>query len=227
MENWHQRFFLASCINIVTASLCFWLPAAHAQRIEPEDPLTGNQEIKLVPKQERRKINIADIDNENFEIGLAAGLLSVEDFETNVLLVATLTYHVTEDFFVEARFGQSELGKTSFDKLSGGAKLLSSDDQDLLFYDLSIGLNIFPGEAFILDRWAVNSSFYFIAGIGSTDFAGNQEFTINGGIGYRILANDFLSLNFHVRDHIFETEITGDKKNTHNFEVSAGLSIFF
>jgi outer membrane beta-barrel protein len=235
MENWHRLIFLKTLARIPASARLLLgvfvisiasLPA-YAADDEVDDELGDFEEVGLIPEVERREIKISDIDTENFEIGIAAGLMSVEDFETNPLVVGSFTYHVTEDFFVEARMGQTEVGQTSFDKLSGGASLLPSDDRKLQFYDLSLGMNVFPGEAFILNRWAVNSGFYLVGGVGSTNFAGNDEFTINGGVGYRVLVNDFLSLNFHVRDHIFETEITGDKKTTHNFELSAGLSIFF
>ena len=235
MENRHQYFFLRplgtalKSLRFLTSVFVISIAStpAYAAGDEYQDPLGNSEEVGLIPDFERREVKISDIDTENFEIGIAGGLLSVEDFETNSLGVASLTYHITEDFFVDARVGQSTVGQTSFDKLSGGASLLSSSDRDLEFYDLSLGFNLFPGEAFILNRWAVNSGFYLVGGVGSTRFAGNDEFTVTGGVGYRVIANDFLSFNFHVRDHVFETEITGDKKTTHNFELSAGISIFF
>ena len=247
MENRHQRFFLEKLNDFFVekpkfvptikfqklrllmrafAISCVTMPAL-ASEFEDGDPLGDREEVGLISEVDRREITIGNIDTEDFEFGIAAGLLSVEDFETNSLVVASLTYHVTEDFFVEARAGKTEVGDTSFDKLSGGASLLSAEQRDLEFYGLSLGVNVFPGEAFIFNRWAVNSGFYLVGGVGSTKFAGNEEFTVNGGVGYRMLANDFLSLNFHVRDHVFETEITGERKTTHNFEVSAGISFFF
>ena len=235
MENRHRHIFLKPLIiglrsiGFLACSIVLSIASmpAYAEDYPLEDPLGHSEDVGLIADIDRREVKIADIDTENFEIGLSGGLLSVEDFETNPLIVASLTYHITEDFFVDARIGHSKVGETSFDKLSGGASLLSEKDRDLTFYDISLGLNIFPGEAFILDRWAVNSGFYLVGGVGSTNFAGNDEFTIVGGAGYRVLVNDFLSINFHVRDHIFETEITGDKKTTHNFELSAGFSVFF
>ena len=77
-------------------------------------------------------------DTENFEIGIAGGFLSVEDFETNPVAIAFLTYHVTEDFFIESRYATSTIGKTSFEKLSGSASLLSDQDRDISLYDISI-----------------------------------------------------------------------------------------
>jgi outer membrane beta-barrel protein len=205
---------------LALASLGFALPATAEESLSIED-------LGLTPVLERREVKIAGIDTEDFEVGISGGLFSVEDFESNPIAIAHLTYHVTEDFFVQARFAQSELGESSFDRLSGGAQLLGSEDKDITFYDLSLGVNVFPGETFIWDRWAVNSTFYFVGGVGATQFAGSDRFTINGGVGYRLIANDFLAFNFQVRDHVFDTEITGSKKATHNIELGAGFSIFF
>lgn len=220
METGYQRIFLMSALAI---ALCAGVAPPHASADEEVE----SEDIGLIRTIERRAVKLADIDSENFEVGIYGGLLAVEDFETNAMVVGSLIYHVTEDFFVEARAGASEAGLSSFERLSGGANLLPADDRKLLFYDLSLGANLFPGEAFFLDKWAVNSSFFLIAGVGATEFAGNQAFTVNAGLGYRMIANDFLSFSFQVRDRMFDTEITGERKLTHNFEISTGISIFF
>ncbi len=232
METWLQRFFLNTKLSIsakqasylgryiALASLGFALPASAEESLSIDD-------LGLTPVIERREVKIAGIDTEDFEIGISGGLLTVEDFESNPVAITHLTYHVSEDFFVQARYGISELGESSFDRLSGGASLLGSEEKDVSFYDLSLGINVFPGETFIWDRWAVNSSFYLVGGVGSTEFAGSERFTVNGGVGYRLIANDFISFNFQVRDHVFDTEITGTKKATHNIEMGAGISVFF
>ena len=60
-----------------------------------------------------------------------------------------MAYHVTEDFFVEGLYGQTTMGQTSFELLSGGAPLLTDEERDLTYYSVGLGWNIFPGEAFI------------------------------------------------------------------------------
>ena len=58
-------------------------------------------------------------------------------------------------------------------------------------------------------------------------FAGNDEFTYNLGVGYRLMLADWLSLHFDARDHIFETDLLGELKTTNNLELHGGLTIFF
>jgi outer membrane beta-barrel protein len=176
---------------------------------------------------ERRESTRARIDSEDFEIGAYAGILSIEDFESHAVYGGRFAYHLTEDFFLEATVGQSKAGRTSFENLSGSADLLDDDDRKYTYYALSLGWNALPGEVFIGKNRAYNSAFYFVAGIGSTTFGGDDRFTVSGGFGYRILPSDWIAVHFDVRDHVYDIDLLGEKKIVNNLEAHLGLSIFF
>ena len=148
-------------------------------------PASPSERPIIDPQVERREIQRARIDTEDFEIGAYVGMLSIEDFESNVVYGARLAYHLTEDFFLEGTVGQSRAGRTSYENLSGSADLLTDDERDYTYYALSLGWNALPGEIFIGKNRAYNTAFYLVAGIGSTTFAGDDRFTVNGGFGYR------------------------------------------
>ena len=80
-------------------------------------------EIELEPlvvrEPERREVEIDDLDTEDFEIGINGGIFHFEDFGSDTATSLRVAYHITEDFFVEATYGQSKLGETSFEHLSG------------------------------------------------------------------------------------------------------------
>jgi outer membrane beta-barrel protein len=179
------------------------------------------------PEVERREIKPPKIDTEDFEIGGFAGLMSVEDFGVNPVIGVRFAYHITEGFFVEAAAGRTDTEETSFERLSGAAQLLTPDERKLTYYNLSLGYNIFPGEVFVGRRWAMNSSIYLIGGVGSTDFAGDERFTVNFGTGFRILPTDWLALHMDFRDHVFDINLLGQDKTAHNLESHLGFTIFF
>ena len=181
----------------------------------------------ISPELERRTITEADIDSEDFEVGAFVGVMSIEDFGSNVVYGARGAYHITEDFFAEAAIGRTKAGETSFETLSGGAQVLTDSQRKLTYYNLSLGYNILPGEAFIGKGHAFNSALYLIAGVGNTEFADDGHFTINVGAGYRFLANDWVALHVDFRDHIFDSDLLGKDKTTHNLEGTAGISFFF
>lgn len=193
-----------------------------------EEPTGESSEQPIInPQVERREIRRPTIDTEDFEVGVFGGILSIEDFESNPVYGARLAYHLTEDFFLEATVGQSRAGKTSYETLSGAAELLTDSERDYTYYALSAGWNALPGEVFIGKNRAYNTAFYLVAGIGSTRFAGDDLFTVSGGFGYRILPNDWMAVHFDVRDHVYDTDLLGEKKIVNNLEAHLGLSIFF
>jgi len=183
--------------------------------------------VVIDPDVERREIKRAKIDKENFEVGGFVGLISVEDFGTNTVFGGRFAFHVTEDFFIEAAYGTADTEQTSFELLSGDAQLLTDSQRDFTYYNASLGYNIFPGEVFFWRNRAFNSSLYVIAGVGSTEFAGDDRFTVNVGAGFRILMNDAFALRLDVRDHLFDIDLLGTDKTAHNIEYHVGLSFFF
>jgi len=181
----------------------------------------------ITPDLERRTIKEGAIDTEDFEVGLYAGVINIEDFGSNDVVGLRLAYHLTESFFIEAGAAQTRLDETSFERLSGDIQLLTDDQRDVTYYNLSVGFNIFPGEVFIGSKFAMNTSFYLIAGIGNTDFADEEHFTYNVGAGFKVLPTDWLSFRFDVRDYMFDHDLFGETVDTNNIEVSLGFDIFF
>jgi len=187
----------------------------------------NESESVIQPEVERRKIKPPKIDNDNFEVSAFYGLMSVEDFETNGVYGARLAYHVSEGFFVEGTYGQSTLGETSYEKLSGGAPILTDEQRKLSYYDLSVGWNLLPGEVFIGRKRAFASSLYVLAGAGNTSYADDDYFSFVFGTGYRMLLTDWMALHVDIRDRMWDTDLLGVEKTTHNFELELGFSAFF
>ena len=180
------------------------------------------------PDVERREVKEPAIDREDFEIGAFAGIMSIEDFGSDVSYGVRLAYHITEGFFVEGTAGcTSRAGLTSFEILSGGARLISDSERDLIYYNLNLGYNILPGEVFLGEGRAYNTNLYLIAGLGSTTFAGDDRFTVNVGAGYRFLLNDAVAIHLDFRDHLFDIDLLGEEKTAHNLEGHLGITVFF
>ena len=179
------------------------------------------------PQVERREIKEPKIDREDFEIGVFAGILSIEDFGSDVSYGLRLAYHITEGFFLETTAGASRGGLTSFEELSGDARLISDSERDYYYYNLSLGYNILPGEVFLGEGRAYNTNLYLIAGVGATRFAGDDRFTVNVGAGYRFLLNDSVALHIDFRDHLYDIDLLGEEKTVHNLEGHLGFTVFF
>ena len=191
MENRLLNIFLIFIISVA-------IPV-NAQTVEDADEET--EEILIQPQIEREAFDESLIDSEDFEVSVFAGMFSIEDFGVNSVTGLKIAYHINEDYFVQLALGESTAGETSFEVLGAGAPILSADERKLTFYQINLGYNLFPGVAFVSETTTLNNAFYLIAGLGSTEFAGDDRHTLNYGFGYRILFYDALSLNVDLRDH--------------------------
>ncbi|MCG6899966.1 MAG: outer membrane beta-barrel domain-containing protein [Gammaproteobacteria bacterium] len=222
MESRLRIFLLRSMGALAFMTLlpgCSWLHV--------EDEGYNETTPVISPDLERRTISESDIDSEDFEVGAFVGVMSIEDFGSNVVFGARGAYHITEDFFAEAAIGRTKAGDTSYETLSGGAQVLTDSQRKLTYYNLSLGYNILPGEAFIGKGHAFNSALYLVAGVGNTEFANDSHFTVNAGAGYRFLVNDWVALHLDFRDYIFKSDLLGSNKTTNNLEATASVSFFF
>ena len=181
----------------------------------------------IEPDIERREIKTAKIDTEDFEVGIFAGQISVEDFGVNTVTGARFAYHITEGFFVELAAGRAGTEPTSFERLSGAAQLLTDSQRDYSYYNVSLGYNLFPGQSFIGKNRAINTDFYVIGGVGKTTFAGDNRFTVNYGVGIRMMPLDWLAVHADLRDHVFDIDLLGQQKTAHNLEAHVGVTFFF
>jgi outer membrane beta-barrel protein len=202
---------------------------AGARGVETPEAAAEDEAVPEVisPQVERRPVEPAKIDTENWEAGAYIGSLSVEDFEVNKVYGGRIAFHISEDFFAEAIFGKSDAGLSSYERLSGSAPLLTDSEREFKYWSLGFGWNVLPGEVFLGGSRAYNSAVYLTAGAGSTTFAGDDRFTVTLGAGARLLLTDSLALHLNVRDHILEVDVVGTNKETHNFEATVSLTAFF
>jgi outer membrane beta-barrel protein len=105
--------------------------------------------------------------------------------------------------------------------------LLTDAERDYSYYNVSLGYNLLPGEGFLGRKRALNTQIYVIGGVGSTTFAGDDRFTVNVGMGLRVLPLDWLAVHADIRDHVMDVDLLGKAKTTHNLEGHIGVTFFF
>lgn len=227
MENRIRFLLLSAVVAMAGCSSLPWRDDKPVEALATGAPAEGETPVVIEPQVERRDIRPAKIDAENWEAGLYVGSLSVEDFEVNVVYGGRIAYHISEDFFAEAIVGTSDAGLSSFERLSGGAPLLTDSEREFTYYSLGFGWNALPGEIFLGGKRALNSAVYLTLGAGSTRFAGDDRFTLTGGAGVRVLVKDWLAVHLDMRDHVMEIDVLGREKTSHNYEATLSLTAFF
>jgi outer membrane beta-barrel protein len=180
----------------------------------------------VIPAQvERRDVRIPKISANDVEIGGFLGILSVQGFGSKPSAGVRLGYHVTEDYFIEGTYGRSKVSDESYRRL--GIPLFSSEEVPLTYYNLSVGVNLFPGEVFVGKDWAMTSVVYLVGGVGNVKFNAENHTAYDFGIGIRVLPKDWFSMRFEIRDHMFNSDLLGKNELTHNFEATLGIAAYF
>jgi outer membrane beta-barrel protein len=193
---------------------------ALAQNQKPAD------EQVVVPQVERREVKPPRYPSNDFEVGAFIGTYATQNFGSSLVYGLRLGYAITEDFFVQGAYGSTKVSDENFRQILPGGVFPSSSEQ-LSYYNLSVGYNVLPGEVFVGANRALPSAMYLIAGVGSTNFAGQSRQTFNVGLGARVFLKDSFALQVDVRDHIFSLDVLGQSQSTQNLELTAGFGFYF
>jgi outer membrane beta-barrel protein len=201
------------------------LAAVTALPARAADERPANEQV-IEPQVDRRVIKLPKFPSNDFEFGVFGGTYATENFGSSFLYGARLGYHITEDIFVEAAYGRTQISDENFRQILPGG-VFPQPKETLTYYNLSAGYNILPGEVFIGKSYAKASALYLIGGIGSTNFLEQKRQTINFGLGLRVFLADWAAVQVDMRDHVFSLDLLGKRQNTQNLELSAGLTFFF
>jgi outer membrane beta-barrel protein len=215
----------AAAATLATAGVLALLMHVDARAADaPAADATSDQVI--VPQVERREVHKPRYPSNDFEVGLFGGSYSSQNFGTSFNWGARLGYDITEDFFVEATYGRTKVSDKAFRQILPGG-IFTAEQEQLKYYDLSLGWNFLPGEIFIGKNWAKASTMYVIGGIGNTSFDSQRMQTWNFGVGAKLFLADWVALRADVRDHLFTLDLLGKRSATQNPELSLGFAFFF
>jgi outer membrane beta-barrel protein len=209
------------------ATLAFTAAVVQAQTAPPTPANTQPAAEQVIqPQVQRREVTKPRYPSNDFSIGLYGGTYSTQNFGSAGVGGVRLGYHITEDFFVDGTYGQTKVSDESFRQILPGG-IFANRSEKLTYYGISVGYNLLPGEVFFGRNYAFAQQGYIVAGVGSTDFAGQKRQTYHGGFGLRLILGKWAAVQADVRDHIYTLDLLGRRETTHNPEVTLGLTIFF
>jgi outer membrane beta-barrel protein len=189
-----------------------------------KQPAEGEQVIR--PELDRREVKVLHIPSNDFEFGLFTGAFNTEYFGSDLIGGVRLGYHVTEDFFAEAVYGDTRATDEVYRQFLPGG-IFPNQVEKLRYYEVAAGVNVLPGEMFVWRNTARPAALYLIAGLGSTKFLDQWHFTVAPGFGARVWLANWASLQIDMRDHIFSLDVLGQRRSTQNLEFSGGVTFFF
>ncbi|WP_370979996.1 outer membrane beta-barrel domain-containing protein [Agaribacterium sp. ZY112] len=162
-----------------------------------------------------------NLDNELFEFGVDAGVLAIQDFNTELAAGFNATFHGSEDFFLQFNYLTADAGYSAFENSQG--PYFEGDDRRFTHYDLLLGYNLLAGELYPSEGVSTLSNLYLVAGVGNNSFGGEESFGASLGLGYKLGLTRRLNLRFDFRDHIYQSDLIKNDATTHNTQLSIGI----
>lgn len=180
----------------------------------------------VIPDKRVDAAQPATIDTEKFELGAYVGMLSVADFNTNLVTGFSLTYHITRDWLAQVQMGQSTVSRATFEDIAD-ANFLADGEYDFTYTTLSGGYRIAHGRSFLSTKGKYDSAIYLLAGVGNIEFAGNSAASGLLGLSYRVVPTDWMTINLDFKNHLFEREFLDTTSQTMNNELNIGVNVLF
>ena len=206
-------------------ALALLAQAAFAADKKPADDGAQSDQV-IVPQVERRDVGLPHYPSNDFEFGLYLGGFNTQNFGTSATAGGRLGYHLTEDWFVEATYGQVKVSDETFRRILPGG-VLNRGIERLQTYDMSVGYNVFVGEAFFGTKTAKLTTAYVTGGIGNTAFDGQRMTTFVYGVGTEVFFNDWFAFRVDARNHLYHLDLLGERKLNQSYELNAGVSVLF
>lgn len=208
---------------LCTTGLCGVLLLLYTSQLQAQN--SGSVRI-IEPKKDVPVAKSAAIDDEQFELGLFAGFLSIEEFNTNPVWGASLTYHIAPRFIAQINYGFSEIDRSNTEADAGeGINFVST--RDVEYYNILAGYRLLRGRSFIGKQQKYNSDLYLLLGVGSLELSDNSNSSIVFGTSYRTVLTDELTFNIDFRGHLADLEFANTETSSFNTELSFGLNFLF
>ena len=200
--------------------------SADAASAKPVSTVASTTEQVVLPEVDRRAITLPRFPSNDIEVAVFVGTYATQNFGSSVVSGLKLGYHLTEDFFVQGAIAQTQVSDDAFRQILPGG-VFPNAQENLSYYNLSIGYNVLPGEVFLGSKRAKPVALYVIGGVGSTSFNQQRKATFNFGSGLRVFFSDRYALQLDARDHIYSLDLLGKSQTTQNLELTVGFTASF
>lgn len=187
-----------------------------------------DEEIKADLDAKRRRRGVKDRlyqKTNRHELSLRGGYYVSDAFEGTYVAGGAYTYHLTEEFAVEASGAYTRITSGVGSELERKFTVLGSGNRDALLFATNlvfapIYAKFQSGDA--IARFDV----LFTAGAGVVDSALSSGVAGNAGIGFVFFAGRAVAFRLDVRDWVYRQQLLARKVLVNDVMVTLGVSVF-
>jgi outer membrane beta-barrel protein len=202
--------------------------AAAAAGAVPEQPgacVDPAVKADLEAKRRRRSVKDRLVQKTNrHELGVRGGHYVSDLFDATPVVGVFYTYHLTEDFAVEASGAYTRVTSTGEPQLERVFSVLGDPDRRALLFFAN--LEWAPLHAKLqAGASLVHFDVYLTAGAGVVDSVLSSGVAGNGGLGFMVFLGRAVALRLEVRDHVYRQQLLTRKLVVNDVAATVGLSM--
>lgn len=164
------------------------------------------------------------VDTEFFQLGVTTGVITIQDFTSELTVGLNATFKASENFFLQTNYFQANVSLSSAEQ---APQIPYTGNRTYRHLNLLLGYNIFQGELLGGSKTRF-SSLYVIGGAGDTAFLDEKAFTIVYGIGYQLSLSRRYNFHIDYHNYLYNSKVVdASESRSLNAKVQLGLSWLF
>lgn len=201
------------------AALVLILNCPLSMAVCPQPPESDGGERRGLAKRIFRK-------SLRHEINIFGGVYSSDMMGASPLGGVSYTFHINEDFALEAGFNYAYLSSSFSGPVERFTGYNLFEKQHAFIYLGSLVWHPFHGKFMFFRSGVPHFDFYLTAGVGITDSNTSEGLTYTAGAGIKIFTTEWFSVRIEIRDHIYVQQLLASEALTNNLAVTLGVGFW-
>jgi outer membrane beta-barrel protein len=160
------------------------------------------------------------------EVNLFGGVYASDMMGAAPLAGASYTFHINEDFALEAGFAYARLSSSFSDPVESFTGYNILESHNAFLYSGNLVWHPFHGKFMFFRSGIPHFDFYFLAGVGITDSKTSKGLTYSVGGGIKIFTTQWLSVRVEIRDNIHVQQLLDAEALTNNLSLTLGVGFW-
>jgi len=193
---------------------------------EADACIDENIKADLFAKRKRRDVRERLFQQTNrHELTAQGGYYASDLFDSTYALGAAYTYHMTEDFAVEASALWTRIASSGGPELERAFTLLGEKNRRSLLFDADLVWDPAHGKL-RLGGAIQHFDLYFAAGAGVVDSVLSSDIAGNGGLGLKFFIGRAMAIRLDLRDHVYRQQLLARKELVNDVTAMIGIGVF-
>jgi outer membrane beta-barrel protein len=194
---------------------------------EPSQCVDENVKADLLAKRRQRGAKERLFQQTNRHELTAWGGYYVSDlFDGTYIVGGAYTYHMTEDFGVEATGAYTKYTSAGGPELERTFAVLQGKDQQVAIFEALLVWAPLHAKMRLFADSILHFDLFFDAGAGVVDSALSTGVAGTGGLGFKFFFGKATALRLDFRDHVYQMNLLAQHEIANDLTATLGMSVY-